>query len=73
VNFDVDKARSRPHQDGSSAEASRAFAFAFAATGIAMDNKAFDSSEMSKNRVGCTHSGEMHVWNKEQAYVKQIH
>ena len=43
------------------------------ATGIAMDKKAFESSEMSNNNIACPHCGETHVWNKAQAWVQQLH
>jgi endogenous inhibitor of DNA gyrase (YacG/DUF329 family) len=43
------------------------------ATGIKMEKTDFDSSEMSGNSVKCPHCGDMHVWDKSQAWVPLLH
>ncbi|MGH6890181.1 MAG: hypothetical protein ACREHF_13470 [Rhizomicrobium sp.] len=42
-------------------------------TGIAMDKKSFESSEMANNKLHCPHCKEMHVWNKADAWVPPLH
>lgn len=37
-------------------------------TGIGMDFESFKSVEMSDNQVRCTSCGEMHLWQKEDAF-----
>lgn len=44
-----------------------------APTGISMDKKSFESSQMSNNQLKCPHCGEMHVWSKAQAFVPEVH
>lgn len=41
-------------------------------TGIAMDKKSFDTSQMSGNRLRCPHCGDTHVWNKSDAYIPPL-
>lgn len=40
-------------------------------TGIAMDEKSFNSSTLSNNNVQCPHCGKMHTWQKEDAYLEK--
>lgn len=38
-------------------------------TGIAMDERSFESSAFQDKNVKCPHCGNVHVWQKEDAYL----
>ena len=40
-------------------------------TGIAMDEKSFESGNIHDNMVDCPFCGQMHVWQKEDAHLKE--
>jgi hypothetical protein len=41
-------------------------------TGIAMDEKSFETSTMHDNSVHCPACGEMHTWTKGKAFLAPI-
>jgi predicted RNA-binding Zn-ribbon protein involved in translation (DUF1610 family) len=40
-------------------------------TGIAMDRASFESSQMSDNKFKCPACGQMHAWDKKDAWVEE--
>ena len=38
-------------------------------TGIAMEPDSWRSTQMSDNRIQCSSCGEVHVWQKEDAFL----
>lgn len=38
-------------------------------TGLAMDQQSFDSSTLTNNSVKCSACGNVHTWNKQDAFV----
>lgn len=39
-------------------------------TGMAMDKESFRTTVLSGNAIQCPHCKQTHVWNKENAYLK---
>lgn len=40
-------------------------------TGMGMDKGSFESGNLTNNSVGCSACGEMHIWSKEDAFLKE--
>ena len=38
-------------------------------TGMAMDKSSFEVASLSRNSVKCPHCGNMHTWDKKDAYL----
>ena len=38
-------------------------------TGMDMDKSEFESSDLQDQRVKCSHCGQVHVWQKEDAFL----
>lgn len=38
-------------------------------TGMDMDQASLDSSNMSDNAIRCPECGDMHTWNKKDAFI----